>query len=578
MFTMCLPRAFPGAGARETWAPTAGLACWHCPPSAAADLAASFPAAAPLRWAGVMAMYTDGAAVKTAGGGTTLGAAVYDARADRTYLVDPCGRGSTNTITRAELGAIDQALAHAPVADTVLVCTDSACSIALAKRMAFLPSTLHECKHLSLLRSVVASLLHRARAGLRTHICKVVAHVGVHGNECADKGADAVVKGAPCHWSVTADNESTLDLPAWLVMADPPAAASGEPALNKHTGNPFVLSNLTSAVAANTDMGLHAPGAARRTYYTNLRDRLATISDPSASNAMWTSRPYSVCRMVLQVRYGTLNCPALAARQRRPYVAGSRVMGAACPLCRHAPCTPGHILGGCTHPMLKSMYISRHNGAVCMLQRAVSEGDKGSSLLCVLMDAGQRADLPEGVLGSRVPPWLLPDSCLSDGQSASPGGSDATPELPEVQRLKLRPDLLFISGLPPSAVPRDPTRVVPARRRMAATVYVVEVGYVSDSSAALAGMLERKRAQHAALCACLARAGWRVHTGGPLVLPLGSTGTVYNAWRDAALLLGVPAAAVPPLMRALHLHSVDTAASINRTRLHLERTSGGAHG
>ena len=77
-------------------------------------------------------MYTDGAAVTDAGAGTVLGAAVYDARADMTYLVDPCGHGSTNTITRAELGAIDQALAHAPVAD-VFVCTDSACSIALTK-------------------------------------------------------------------------------------------------------------------------------------------------------------------------------------------------------------------------------------------------------------------------------------------------------------------------------------------------------------------------------------------------------------------------------------------------------------
>ena len=281
---------------------------------------------------------------------------------------------------------------------------------------------------------------------------------------------------------------------------------------------------------------------------------------------MWTSRPYNVCRLVMQVRYGTLHCPALAAKHKRPYMRGSKVVSAACPLCRATPCTPGHILGRCAHRTLKAMYISRHNGAVCMLHRAVSDGAKGSSLLCVLLDAGRRADLPEGVLGTRLPPWLLPDSCLPDDPAAgSPAGL----------RAKLRPDLLYVSGLPMSAVPRDPTRMIPQRRRSAATVFVLEVGYVSDSSDGLEDMVARKHEQHAVLCACLVRAGWRVHSGGPIVLPLGTVGSVFNAWRDAALLLGVPALAVPPLLRALHLHSVDSAASINRTRLHLERGPGG---
>ena len=88
-------------------------------------------------------------------------------------------------------------------------------------------------------------------------------------------------------------------------------------------------------------------------------------------------------------------------------------------------------------------------------------------------------------------------------------------------------------------------------------------------------MVARKHEQHALLCACLTRAGWRVHTGAPVVLPIGTTGTIDNAWRDAALLLGVPPLAVPPLLRAVHLHSVDSAASINRTRLYLERSSRG---
>ena len=63
-----------------------------------------------------------------------------------------------------------------------------------------------------------------------------------------------------------------------------------------------------------------------------------------------------------------------------------------------------------------------------------------------------------------------------------------------------------------------------------------------------------------------------VYSGSAIVLPLGTAGTVYTAWRDSARLLGVPAPATAKLMRALHLHSVDCAAAINRTRLRLERT------
>ena len=136
----------------------------------------------------------------------------------------------------------------------------------------------------------------------------------------------------------------------------------------------------------------------------------------------------------------------------------------------------------------------------------------------------------------------------------------------------MRPDLLYISGLPPSAVPRDPTRMIPHRRRAAATVYVLEVGYVSDASDALSAMLARKHEQHSRLCDCLRSAGWQVHSGSAIVLPLGTAGTVYSTWRASARLLGVPAPATAALLRALHLHSVDCAVSINRTRLHLERT------
>ena len=54
------------------------------------------------------------------------------------------------------------------------------------------------------------------------------------------------------------------------------------------------------------------------------------------------------------------------------------------------------------------------------------------------MDAGQAADLPEGVAGKRLPPWILP-------------------KVDNETRRKLRPDILIIEGLDSNTVPQENT-------------------------------------------------------------------------------------------------------------------------
>jgi ribonuclease HI len=108
-----------------------------------------FPQASPLRWAWRNAVYTDGSCVPDPNGGpSALGAAFYDGPSGTIYLDDPAGQGGTNTITRAELGAIDQALAHAgPRTGTLTLFTDSLASLHLIRTASTSPASLWECKH-----------------------------------------------------------------------------------------------------------------------------------------------------------------------------------------------------------------------------------------------------------------------------------------------------------------------------------------------------------------------------------------------------------------------------------------------
>ena len=65
-----------------------------------------------------------------------------------------------------------------------------------------------------------------------------------------------------------------------------------------------------------------------------------------------------------------------------------------------------HTRAGCQHPRMKAQYILRHDQAVPMILKTKKNGKKGGRY--TIMDAGQAADLPEGVAGKRLPPWILP--------------------------------------------------------------------------------------------------------------------------------------------------------------------------
>ena len=530
------------------------------------EMRSLFPATANLRWDWASAVYTDGACIKGPVG-NLLGAAVYLAASGVALIVDPAGENSTRTIMRAELAAIHGAITAASHTPTLHIFTDSLASLYLLRRAVCAPHSLLECKHMHLLTALATSLHARAARGLPTRLYKVKAHAGVRGNELADAAAGKGARGeASPDLFVGVPNESTMTLPCWPVASDPPGTADGMPCCIGGRHSP--LANLTTAITSHIDTR-HAVGSAKPTVTSGTRAAVHAVSVPGPSNHMWAGGlPSGIIRLALLVRYNMLHCSARASIMRLPYACTGPfpAIAGACPLCGAGWCSSGHILGACHHPAMKPLYVARHNKAVITLHASVAAGPKGG-MLCVMMDACPTAALPDGILGTRLPPWLLPARSLP----AMTCPLTAQPLCPASVRRKLRPDLLYVEGLSAADVASTP---IPRRLRRRAVVHVVEVGYITETADSYQAGLARKRAQHDTLCAALRDAGWRIRGDGPTVLLLGNAGTVFCDWAPALSALGVAAEPALSLMRSLHTHSLRYAAAINKQRLTLEHSPG----
>ena len=596
------------------------------PPSPALALASAFVqppsivhllTVAPLLYDWQHGLYTDGSC-KTLPGGNVLGAAYYDGHSGRTCTVQPNGLGATNTILRAELSAISQALKEPPATSTLRLWTDSQCSLYQIRRMLFSPSTLRECKHLHLLQDILSSLTRLATQGVRVFLHKVKAHSGCVGNELADLGATAAA--APDHlhtFTITATNNSLDMLPAWLVVA--PLAIDGAPAQE-----PFSVADLGHGLRSQLPPSL-IQGRLPHTKYTKLREDALASSYPTVNSHMWDACSYKVIKQVLLARYGTLWTSAHAHKAHRPYLPGIATAfptaGGHCPLCGH-PDSVGHVLGGCSNPHFKARFIKRHNVALHLLYDTISAGEFGG-MFCV-MDASSAEALPGDVTASRLPAWLLPG-------------------VPDAQRALYRPDLLLIKHLsaedvarlrsapipaatyayarrivergpftrrqragtttPHSAVPQAPTNQedavssclppsasplsqapssmpspsgtkhlcshLPAALRQHCVIYIVELSYCSDNYPS--DRFHTKQLQHAALVAALRAAGWCVEFR---ILLLGTAGTVFHPLLDFLDTdMGVPRALAHRCLNRLHLHAVNSCYSIICDRRSLERPS-----
>jgi ribonuclease HI len=137
-----------------------------------------------------------------AGQGTTpkIGAAYYDDTipeddpVDDVTYIEPTARGMNNTITRAELVAIYAVLHNLQDRRELQILTDSAAAIQLILQTLKRPMEVRDHLHKAVLFTITDLIAKRDEENKTTFLGKVRSHIGVKGNEIADKAANYMAK------------------------------------------------------------------------------------------------------------------------------------------------------------------------------------------------------------------------------------------------------------------------------------------------------------------------------------------------------------------------------------------------
>ena len=421
------------------------------------------------------------------------------------------GQGATNTINRAELAAIAVAIEEMGFEADETLASDSQVSLYLISKYLDNPQDLQLCKHKVLLEEIADKLLQRAARGYYTTLIKVKSHIGIIGNEEADKLAFLAAKQDYCDIKLTRGNEGLQGVywPCIKQASDQDGEAT------------FKLSNLQGAIKTAAGPKCQT-GLTNRTQYVQFWEGIESVMLPQGNKTLWSLIPMNALRNVLKSRFGQTWNKGMAYIRKMPYIGHEGIArNNLCPLCNH-PDSCSHIFGGCKHADMTKNYIARHNAAGKMILKAIKDGSCGNQYM--IADLGTKDAMAEhGADGSRLPGFLARPQTIQKLNETSAEGCEWQ-QMDPADRLKLRPDVMLVDMLASEAEDLEQASHRPSVKRSRqgietvinrthapqkkCTVKIVDIGYCSDTR--YHEKLTEKRLQHRRLCNILEQEGHKV--------------------------------------------------------------------
>ena len=459
----------------------------------------------PLKWQADQIIYTDGSVRDTGEpefyrSCTGVYRPASEVGPSLRLCIDPIGEsyGVANTIQRAESVGIQHALAVEHTHHTRVIAMDSLCAMYMISKHLRCPSLNRELKHVGILQSAVQKAAESLRRGQKIQIMQVKFHIPLL---YAKEGHNVSRQSASCREGTERPNPLS---PSAIPRCTPENAGNEDFAPDHQVND--LRKGMKSLIRP-----LLATGYANNTVYVQAwKDTHAHILG-ERSNHFWKSSTIPVITQVLKYRFGQLWNMKMAIRQRRPYLPGWPIPRSdRCPHC-HQPGSGGHIMGGCGHRVLESLYISWHDGALRKVLKAITQGQHGSYQK--IADIGRDELISDlSIIDKRIPRWLIPDNTLEECN------------LPAADRHVLRPDILLIEvtheeqlhyttqtqpAMLQSTVhfarprrstvngQRSPTTAAAAARPRKRVVRLLEGGYTSDKTISGKDRGEMRTAQDA---------------------------------------------------------------------------------
>lgn len=466
----------------------------------------------------------------------------------QTVLLSPTRCTGPNLVNHAELTAITHAL---EATNDAIIATDSLVCIHQLRGYLQYPRSFLAHPLLPLLTRCRDALCARASLDTHTSIIKVPAHRGILGNEIADWTAGhadldtAVPIPAPTH------------LPPYWVHTLHPISDLWQPIHNLGDALLAVLDHYRLG-SANTD------GVYYKAY-----QHIAGRSHASSNYFLtYNKLSWGATRLALRYRGGGIYNRKIGHRWGKEPTAN-------CPLCLTAMDGQSHMLGGCTHPTLRGMYVNRHNEATAMILGHVRRWNQGAGV--VQADIGSQLTNPT-VVGEAPPPTDDP-LCSPERPTAwvpppspAPSPMSSPPRTDLFRGVNRTIHDWLATSLDSRPLPRpDITLVAPPRHRRNRPnkVFLIELKFGQDT------LLETKHQPASDTLETVAgaiRRRWPHAEVAKTVLLLGVGGRIPTLTVEGLTTLGVPAEAASRLANRLNVMAVSWLHRIIVTRRKLEFT------